>query len=235
MPEKNRVLLLTNDDGVEAPGLKALFEATANHGDRKVVAPRFHASGCSHAVTISGPIRIERRSQNETAVHGSPADCVRIALTRLEPGFDWVVSGINEGGNLGSDVFHSGTVAAVREAVLRGRPGIAISHYKARGRSIDWRRASDWAARVIADLIERPWEPGTFWNVNLPHPGPEILEPEFVFCPLDPSPLPLEFRFENDGELAHYCGDYQGRERIPGADIDVCFGGRIAVSLIRVS
>ena len=234
MATENRVLLLTNDDGVDAPGLKALREATEGLGLRKVVAPQLHSSGCSHAVTISGPIRIHRRSDDETAVDGSPADCVRIALTRLQPNFDWVISGINEGGNLGGDVFHSGTVAAVREAVLHGRPGIAISHYKARGKTIDWRLAAKWAARVLGDLIETSWEPGTFWNVNLPHPGPEILEPEVVFCGLDPSPLPLDFRFDEEGKIAHYCGDYQGRERIPGADIDLCFGGRIAVSLIRV-
>ncbi len=234
MPAKHRVLLLTNDDGIDAPGLRGLYEATARLGRRKIVAPFSHYSGCSHTVTTHGPIRINRHSDGGAAVKGSPADCVRIALSLLEPNFDWVVSGINEGGNLGADVFHSGTVAAVREGVLSGRPGIAISHYKAKGKPIDWTRAAVWAARVIGELIERPWEPGTFWNVNLPHPGPEVVAPEVVFCPLDPSPLPLDYRFENDDSEAHYCGNYQERARITGSDIDVCFGGRIAVTLIRM-
>lgn len=232
--DANRVLLITNDDGIDAPGIKALHDATAGLGRRSVVAPLHHASGCAHAVTTSGPIAIQRQSEGGVAVKGSPADCVRIALSRLEPDLDWVVSGINEGGNLGSDVFHSGTVAAVREGVLRGRPGIAVSHYKARGKPIDWSRATRWTARVLGQLMELPWEAGTFWNVNLPHPGPNVLEPEMVFCPLDLSPLPLDFRFEDDGGVAHYCGDYQSRARVQGSDIDVCFGGKIAVSLIRL-
>ena len=78
-----------------------------------------------------------------------------------------------------------------------------------------------------------PWEPGTFWNVNLPHLAPEEPDPEVVFCPLDPSPLPLHYRVE--AEQATYAGDYQARLRRPGSDVDVCFGGRIAVTLIRVA
>ena len=77
-----------------------------------------------------------------------------------------------------------------------------------------------------------PREPGTFWNVNFPHPGPDEPDPDIVFCPLDPSPLPLTYRVE-EGQ-AVYTGDYQSRARRPGSDVDVCFGGQIAVTLIRV-
>jgi 5'-nucleotidase len=143
-----------------------------------------------------------------------------------------VLSGINAGGNLGVDVFHSGTVAAVREAVIHGRPGIALSQFIARGRPIDWPAASRRARDVLRSLLEMPWEPGTFWNVNLPHPAPGGPEPSVVFCPLDPSPLPLNFRLEGDD--AHYCGVYQERARRPSADVDVCFRGQIAVTLIRM-
>ncbi len=109
-------------------------------------------------------------------------------------------------------------------------PGIAVSHYIARGRSIDWARAARWARPVFMDLLARPWTPGTFWNVNLPHPPADAPDPEVVFCPLDPSPLPLHF--EVDGDRALYRGDYQQRPRRDGADVAACFGGRIAVSLI---
>ena len=81
-------------------------------------------------------------------------------------------------------------------------------------------------------LMARPWEPGTFWNVNLPHLGPDDPDPEVVFCPLDPSPLPLSYRIE-DGQ-AVYTRRYQSRVRQPGCDVDVCFGGQIAVTRIRV-
>src|SRR5262249_41105782 len=107
-----------------------------------------------------------------------------------------------------------------------------LSQYRRRGVPFDWERAAAWAARVLGDLLSRPWEPGTFWNVNLPQPEPGGPDPEVVYCPLDPSPLPLSFR--RDGEHFAYDGDYRGRPRHPGADVDVCFRGQIAVSLLRL-
>jgi 5'-nucleotidase len=115
--------------------------------------------------------------------------------------------------------------------VVHGRPGVAVSHYIARGRSIDWEQAARWTRDVLRDLLARPWRPGTFWNVNLPHPAPGAPDPEVVFCPLDPSPLPL--RYEVGPGRALYRGDYQQRPRREGGDVAVCFGGAIAVSLVR--
>ena len=227
-----RLLILTNDDGIDAPGLAALAAAAAGLGEIRVVAPLGPWSSKAHAVTTHGPIRIEPRPGGRFAVDGSPADCVRLALHHLAPGAAWVLAGINAGGNLGADVHHSGTVAAAREAVLHGRPAIALSHYIARGRPIDWTAATRRAAAVLRDLLARPWVPGTFWNVNLPHPEPGAPEPAVVSCPLDPSPLPLSFRIE--GDFAHYDGDYQRRARVPGGDVATCFGGRIAVTLVTL-
>jgi len=226
------VLVLTNDDGIDAPGLAALLAATEGLGRRRVVAPMGPWSGRGHAVTTGGPIRCEERSPGRTAVDGTPADCVRLALHHLAPGVAWVLAGINAGGNLGADVHHSGTVAAAREAVLHGCPAVAISHYNARGRVLDWSLAARRAAVVLRELLGLPWVPGTFWNVNLPHPAPGDPEPRVVFCRLDPSPLPLSFRIE--GNLAHYNGDYQGRVRVAGADIATCFGGAIAVTRVAL-
>ncbi len=232
MRDAARVLLLTNDDGIDAPGLGALREAAEGLGRCVIVAPDGPFSGCGHKVTTHEPIVVSPRGEGRYAVRGTPADCVRLALHHLAPGLSWVLAGINAGGNLGTDVHHSGTVAAVREAVIHGRPGIALSQYIARGRPIDWARAARWAHDVLADLLERPWEPGTFWNVNLPHPEPGGPDPELVSCPLDPSPLPLSYRVE--GDAVRYTGDYQKRARRPSSDVDVCFGGRIAVSLVRL-
>jgi 5'-nucleotidase len=224
--------LLTNDDGWDAPGLSTLWQAAEGLGRRRLVAPSGPVSGCGHQVTTHAPIAITALGEDRVAVAGTPADCVRLALDHLTPGIDWILSGINAGGNLGADVFHSGTVAAVREGVLHGIPGIALSHYIARGRAIDWPRTARWAARVLRQLLAMPLEPGTFWNVNFPHLGPDEPDPEIVFCPLDPSPLPLTYRVE-DGQ-ATYTGNYQSRARRPLSDVDVCFGGRIAVTLVRV-
>jgi 5'-nucleotidase len=223
-------LLLTNDDGIAAPGLEALRMAAEKIGESVIVAPLEAQSGCSHRVTTDGPIRVEARPPLGFAVDGTPADCVRVGLHRLAPETAWVLSGINSGGNLGSDVWHSGTVAAVREAVLHGFPGMAISQYRRRGLPLDWQRAAAWLLPLLGELTVLPWERGSFYNINLPHPEPDVADPEIVFCRLDPTPLPLSFREE--GDLLHYNGDYHQRGREAGTDVDVCFNGKIAVTKI---
>jgi 5'/3'-nucleotidase len=224
-------LLLSNDDGIDAPGLAALISAAHTVGEPIVVAPAGPQSGVSHAVTYEGLVRIETRSSDRVAIHGTPADCARVGLLKVVPDAKWVLSGINHGGNLGADVYYSGTVAVVREAALHGWPGIAFSQYQKRNVELNWPRAAHWVSRVVEQILPRPIRPGLFYNVNLPHLGPDAPDPEIVFCPLDPHPLPLSYRHELDGEL-YYNGDYHTRERQPGADVDVCFSGRIAVTEI---
>lgn len=226
-------LLLSNDDGIDAPGLDALLAAARTLGDPVVVAPASPQSGVSHTVTWERSIRIESRGEGRFAVSGTPADCTRLGLLRVAPDAKWIFSGINEGGNLGADVYYSGTVAAVREAVLHGWPGIAISHYVRKDMHIDWPRATRWITPLLAELIARPVEPGLFYNVNLPHLDATAPDPETVFCPLDPHPLPLSYRHEA-GDHHFYDGIYHQRQRQPGADVDTCFGGRIAVTAIRL-
>jgi 5'-nucleotidase len=145
---------------------------------------------------------------------------------------DWVLSGINAGGNLGADVYISGTVAAIREAALLGRRGIAFSHYKRREWDYDWERVARWTLALLRDLLGSPCPTGAFWNVNFPHLDPASPDPEVVYCPLDPNPLPVRFR--RDGELLIYNGDYHARPRHPGADVEVCMAGKIAVSLLQL-
>ena len=225
-------LLLTNDDGIDAPGLQALLEAARQLGDPVVVAPATALSGCSHRVTTDAPIPYGARAPGRFVVEGTPADCVRLARHRLAPDAAWVLSGINSGGNLGADVYHSGTVAAVREAALHGWPGVALSQYRKRGLEIDWVRAAAWVVPLLRQLFAQPGALGTFWNVNLPHLELGAADPEIVFCPLDPGPLPLSFR-EQEG-LFHYDANYHQRRRTPGGDVDVCFSGKIAVSKLTL-
>lgn len=224
--------LLTNDDGIDAPGLAALAAAVAGLGRTAWVAPHEPHSGCSHRVTTDCGLRVLPRDERRWAIVGTPADCVRLGLHQFAMESTWVLAGINHGGNLGADVHHSGTVAAVREAALHGIPGIAVSHYQKRGLEIDWRRAARLTAPIVAELIAREHQPGTFWNINLPHLRSDEPDPDFVICPLDTSPLPIRYR-EADG-LWHYCGNYHERPRQPGRDVEVCFGGRIAVSLLTL-
>ena len=222
--------ILTNDDGIDAPGIRALSQAV--NGKGIIVAPKEHQSGCGHKVTTYRPIHLDRRSENEYAVDGTPADCTRLALTQISKNVKLVLSGINAGGNLGVDAYISGTIAAVREAAIYGIPGIAISHWIKKPLVIDWEVATRLTARVLEDLSERPIAPKSFWNVNLPHLEPGAPEPEIVFCKASTCPLPVNYRVE--GNKYYYQGEYAKRDRAPGTDVDVCFSGNIAVTQIEL-
>ena len=227
-------ILLTNDDGVDAPGLAALRDAAATLGSASIVAPTQAVSGCAHSATTNRPLCIENRSDRTYAVDGTPTDCVRLALHNLKTRFDWVFSGINCGGNLGVDVYYSGTVAAVREAALYGVPGIAISQYHNRPLTAqDWVRAAEWASLVLKKLVAQPRKPRTFWNVNLPANSLMTSCPDVIFCPLESSPLPLSFDLVED-ESWRYNGKYTARKRKNGTDVDICFRGSISGTEISV-
>ena len=223
-------IILTNDDGIDAPGIQALKKAVANNNSL-IVAPKMPHSGCGHQVTTHRGIHLEKRSPVAYAIDGTPADCTRMAIHQIAPQTKWVLSGINAGGNLGTDVYISGTVAAVREAAIHGIPGIAISHWIKRPLLIDWDLAARWTARVLSDLMARPFTPGSFWNVNLPHLETDA-KPDIVFCQPSIDPLPVNFRTE--GDLYHYHGEYSKRDRTSGTDVDVCFSGNIAVTQISL-
>lgn len=225
-------IVLTNDDGIDAPGLEALAEAArCLGGETVVVAPAEPHSGCGHRVTTSGPLAAEQTGPGRFRVHGTPADCVRLALAHLVPDAGLVLSGINAGGNLGADVHRSGTVAAAREAALHGRPAVAASLYVRRNMA-DWSRAAAWLEGVLTTVVGRPVAAGEFWNVNLPALDPDAPPPAVVECLVDPSPLDLAYRLEVDGW--HYDSIYHARPRRAGHDVDVCFGGGIALSRLRV-
>ncbi len=224
-------LILTNDDGIDAPGIQALLKAVDGL-EVIIAAPKDHLSGCGHQVTTTRPIHVHRRSDRSYAIAGTPADCIRIAITHISPNVKYVLSGINAGGNMGVDTYISGTVAAVREAAIHGIPGIAVSHYRKGKLNFDWDVASRWTADVLVDLLNRPLEPGTFWNVNLPHLLPGESDPEVVFCQPSTRPLPTNYRI--DGNEFYYVGEYAKRDRTPGSDVDVCFSGKIAVTLLKV-
>ena len=223
-------LVLTNDDGIDAPGIQALQKAVKGRG--VIVAPQTEWSGCGHRVTTTQPIQVQRRSETEYAIAGTPADCVRLALSYLCSDVKFVLAGINAGGNLGADTYISGTVAAVREAALHRVPAIAVSHYRRSKRNVDWNTAARWTTNVLTDLFHRPFEAETFWNINLPHLEPGDPDPEVVHCQPCTRPLPVAYRIE--GDQFYYAGEYSKRDRTPGSDVDVCFSGHIAVTQIRL-
>jgi len=164
-------ILVTNDDGINAPGLKLLAKiARALCSDVWVVAPEQEQSGASHSLTLSRPLRIRKLGSRRFAVDGTPTDCVLLAVNTIlrEHRPTLVLSGINAGANLGEDLTYSGTVAAAMEAVLLDVPSIALSqHYEDR-RAIPWKTAEAHAAKVIRRLVALPWPRNTLINVNFP-------------------------------------------------------------------
>lgn len=235
------LMVLTNDDGIGAPGIVALQKALADEAlsdlatlDSVIVAPDAPLSGCSHQMNRGGVIPIDRRGEGEYAIGGTPADCSRVALSHLYPKADWVISGINAGGNMGSDIYLSGTVAAAREAALLRKNAIALSQYRYRNQPFDWPRASRLTAKVLSQLMTETLKHGQFWNVNFPAPplNGSADEPDIVFCESCTQPLPTDFKIDEAG--FRYVGAYEDRLRDPDGDVEVCLRGHISVVKVQL-
>jgi 5'-nucleotidase len=169
------LLLLSNDDGFDSPGIAALRAELVSFADVVTCAPKYNQSAASHALTLHSVLRLERIEPGVFAVDGTPADCIYVALHSKERVLprrpDLVVSGMNHGPNLGADVVYSGTVAAAREGAIRGIPAIAVS--------ADSRAAPAEAARLGSRIVHATWDlwssaarlsDGVLLNVNIP-PG----------------------------------------------------------------
>ena len=230
-------LLLTNDDGIDATGLGLLASVCASIGDVTVVAPSEEQSGVGHRVNTRQVLKLEERTfagreqQRCYALAGTPADCARVGLRALSVQADWVLSGLNHGGNLGVDVNMSGTVAGAREAAILGVQALAISQVLSVRYPVDPERMRVTTERVVRELMRRPLPSGQLYNVNLPF-APENEEPEIVLCAPDPSPHDVRFDQADGGY--RYSGVFLNRPRERGLDVDVVFSGKIAVSVLTV-
>ena len=223
----------TNDDGIDAPGLEALVRCVRRLGDAVVVAPQHAQSGIAHRVTTRDPIRINQFDPNRYSIDGTPADCTRIALKVIAPDADWLISGINPGANLGSDVYNSGTVAAAREAAILGYRAIAVSQYIAKDQKVDWSITAYHAGPVLQMLVSRDLTQGHYWNVNLPHPIRKNSKLAYEFCELDTHPH--NYVYHQNGNELTYKGTIHERPRDPGKDVAVCFDeGKIAITRLAV-
>ena len=167
----NHRILITNDDGIEAPGIKLLEKiARSLSDDVWVVAPELEQSGASHSLTTRRPLRIIELSQRRYAVDGTPTDCVLLAVKRLlrDRPPDLVLSGINGGSNVGEDLTYSGTVAAAIEATLLDIPAIALSQDFHEGEPVPWETGEAFAPDAIRRLLQQPWPATTLFNINFP-------------------------------------------------------------------
>ena len=162
-------LLVSNDDGIEAPGIRVLAECMRTLGTVTVVAPDKNRSGASNSLTLDAPIRIKEIEPGQFRVSGTPTDCVHIALTgMLDDDPDIVVSGINAGANLGDDVIYSGTVAAAMEGRFLGLPALAMS-LVGEERPMHYETAGEAAIRLVRQLQKDPLPADTILNVNVPN------------------------------------------------------------------
>jgi 5'-nucleotidase len=171
-------ILISNDDGINAPGVKLLTKiAQSLCSDVWVVAPEAEQSGASHSLTLHRPLRVRRLGPRRYAVDGTPTDCVLLAVNSImrEKRPTLVLSGINAGANLGEDVTYSGTVAAAMEATLLGVPAIAFSQHYINGSPVPWATANAHAVKVIQRLTALPWPQNTLMNVNFPAVSPDAV------------------------------------------------------------
>jgi len=171
-------ILLTNDDGVHAPGL-AILETIARtlSDDVTIVAPSSEQSGVGRSLTLTRPIRLRQLDEKRFAVAGTPTDAVAMALARImrDAPPDLILSGVNRGANLGEDVSYSGTVSAAMEGALAGIRSIALSQVHARedaGHDVPFAAAAAWGERVLRPLLDAPWSPRTLVNINFPPVAP---------------------------------------------------------------
>jgi 5'-nucleotidase len=228
-------ILVSNDDGYLAPGLRALVESMRAFGDITVVAPEQNCSGASNSLTLTRPLTVRRADNGFLFVNGTPTDCVHIALTGLlgrRP--DLVVSGINDGQNMGDDTIYSGTVAAAMEGYLFGLPAIAFSTVQKGHTHLDS------AARVAAAIVERfgagTWAGPVLLNVNIPdRPYSEL---RGLVCtrlgkrhPSEPVIQAVSPR----GETIYWVGAAgEAADASPGTDFHATAAGHVSVTPLQI-
>lgn len=226
------VLLITNDDGIESPGLTALREELEKKHTVYVSAPVRDRSGISHAISLNDPMRIKRISDKVYTCSGYPADCVLTAcLDALPARPDCVLSGINIGANLGTDLLYSGTAAAARQASIMGKPGIAISiasfhppfFFEPALRFID----------KFLDKIVACWVPGFFLNINVPNLNNPVLPINITtLAELRYRTALSSFQVSKNEAYHFFKASLEHMELIPGTDIAAIKAGCISVTAV---
>jgi len=166
-------ILITNDDGINAPGIYVLEKiAAALSDDIWIVAPSEEQSGAGHSLTLTSPVRLRKHAEKRFSVTGTPTDSVTIALRKvLDSPPDLILSGINRGANLADDITYSGTVSAALEGALAGIPSIALSQVYSReniGNDVSFAAAEAWGEKVLAPLVDSSFAERTLINVNFP-------------------------------------------------------------------
>jgi len=229
-------ILIANDDGYLAPGLAALVQACEGLGDIDVVAPEQNASGTSNSLTLGRPLTVHTAANGYLYVNGTPSDCVHLALTGVLPNRpDLVVSGINNGANMGDDTLYSGTVAAAMEGFLFGIPAIAFSQVQRGWGDLD--AAARVARSVIEDVLRRPGSGAPFLlNVNIPNRPDAASLPRLVTrLGRRHASEPLIRQTSPRGDTMYWIGPAgDAREAGPGTDFHATANGAVSITPLQV-
>ena len=233
-------VLVCNDDGIGALGIEVLERvARGLSGDVWVVAPETQQSAASHSLTLHRPLRIRRLSERRYAVDGTPTDCVFLAFHKIlaDGRPNLVLSGVNEGPNVGEDVTYSGTIAAAMEATLFGVPAVALSQACRNSSAVRWATAEEWGGRVLRMLVERGWPARVLINVNFPDAAAaDVRGIRVVRQGLHELDDTLEERVDPRGAPYYWIGaslptaDAGGR----GTDLDAIAKGYVAVTPLHL-
>ena len=241
-------VLLTNDDGIAAPGLQALRRAllAVDGVELDVIAPDSNRSATARSITTRSPLWVQEVDFEDGstgfATEGTPVDCVRFAdIGLLGHRPELIVSGINHGANLGDDITYSGTVAAAFEGLVLGLPAIAVSQQSQRremgfryGTDFDFSHSAGFAAALVAHVIERGMPAGTLININAPAGEPQGVEVARLGKRLYEDELKLVEESESDGRKRYEIYGFEpGFEDKPGTDLAAVARGRIAVTPIH--
>ncbi len=229
-------ILIANDDGYLAPGLAALVQAIQGLGEIDVIAPEQNASGTSNALTLNRPLSVYEGANGFRYINGTPSDCVHIALTGLlERRPDLVLSGINNGANMGDDTLYSGTVAAAMEGYLFGIPAIAFSQVEKGWRHLD--AAARLARSVVEQMLQQPPPPRPFLlNVNIPNrPDADLLPRRVTRLGRRHASEPVIRQTNPRGEPIYWIGPAgDAREGGEGTDFHATASGAVSITPLQV-
>ena len=232
--------LLTNDDGILAPGLEVLEHVARTLCDEVwIVAPETDQSGIGHALTLSHPLRLREVGERRFAVDGTPADCVVVAVSEAMPEPpDIVLSGINAGQNVADDVLYSGTIGGAMEATFMGVRAIAVSQAYAPGNRDDlpWETSERHLPELLGALLDLDLPDGTFLNVNMPAVAPDAYRgAETATQGRVDHTLGTERRLDGRGKPYHWLRFSRGEPAMrPGSDIATLRDGRAAVTPLAI-
>ena len=231
-------ILVSNDDGIEAPGIRMLAQRMRELGEVTIVAPDKNRSGASNSLTLDMPIRLDELEEGVFRVAGTPTDCVHVALTGLlESDPDIVVSGINAGSNLGDDVIYSGTVAAAMEGRFLGFPAVALSlAFDEPPSEMHFDTAGEAAVRLVSRLQQDPLPPDTILNVNIPNcPWPDVRGFEVTRLGHRHRAEPVVKTTDPRGREMYWIGPAGSEQDAgPGTDFDAIRRSYISVTPIHV-